>query len=181
MNVSAEECRRVLASSSKYPTEKYLRIFVQRLTLEQKFILVNQLLPELNSFYSPAKRSEARDMYTYLTDTIKTYEGISRNEFISLIEEGTIDLAIKAVNNPKFPMDLLFENSIFNKYSINPNFKKLQENIALSIWHRDRFDEAIAYARSLVPGSEFMNNTMVMGIVGAHESYETISILNDII
>lgn len=185
MTVSVDRCRHVLASTNEYPSTGYLRIYVEtKNSGEEKFELLKELLEDLNSFYflkkkSLSRHSEARTMYSYLTNTVGSYTGISKEDFLNLIEKGNVDLLGEAVRNPNFPIELLFDRSIFNRYADDPNFNWLQEKINLAMWSNERFHETVTYIRHLVPNSEVMSDEMVMSIVGYSEEYEVASIVNE--
>lgn len=185
MTVSVDRCRRVLASSSEYPGVDYLQIYVEIANSgKEKFELVKELLEDLNSFYFLKKKtlsrhSEARTMYSYLTNTVGSYDGISKEDFLNLIKKGNVDLLGEAVRNPNFPIELLFNRSVFDKYADEPNFDWLQEKINLAMWSNERFHETVAYIRHLVPNSRVMSDEIVMSIVGYSEEYEMASILNE--
>jgi hypothetical protein len=187
MTVSVDRCRQVLASSNEYPGAAYLRIYVEiNNSGEEKFELLKELLEDLNSFYLLKKKklsrhSEARTMYSYLTNTVGSYTGISRNDFINLIQKGNVDLLGEAVRNPNFPIELLFNRSAFGKYADDINFGWLQEKINLAMWSNERFHETVNYIRRMIPNSEVMSDEMIMSIVGYSEEYEAASIINEVI
>lgn len=139
-----------------------ITLAMSNLSDERAFDFAVQLVPELNK---GCESSVARNSVVFqrLTKSLRKYNDISYEEYCFLTNNLSSKMLSYIIYNESFPIDLLVDGEILYQredsgyflveYAINQNFRK-------------RYFEVVAYLRATIPGSEYMNDEMVMSVAG---------------
>lgn len=137
---------------------------------KEKFDIAKQLLKELEEYddhyyaYDVTSFAEQQKTYFSLLNSFHDYEGIVPEEFAFLLKEASLAVIAVTVGNASFPIDFLVEDSFLKRHETHLNYWALESSIKVTR-HR-RKEEIWNHYKSMVPGSENMNDKMILSILG---------------
>lgn len=96
-------------------------------------------------------------------------EEFTRAEFLFFIDSFSYEFMIFLLDSPYFPIDIILDNNFFKRFETNGrSLVKLQ--LTLGKIKNLRYDEIMVYYRSIIDGSEYMSDEMVLSITGVKAS-----------
>lgn len=149
-------------------TQKELDYLTNFLSLEERFHIAKELCDDIHVFtdlrYSQVVPEVTKKFYICFLEVFQKYDGISREDYVYLLNNAPFSLLQYIVDNPFMPIDMLIEYGIarsqeqgfFNAFLV-AHIKTSQEK---------RSGEIFSYLRGLVPSSENMSDEMIISISG---------------
>lgn len=160
-----------LTDNAKYEQHVAIyKILESFLSIKEKFEIAKQLLKELEAYdtyyydYNVTSFLEQWKSYFALLNSFHEYDGISRKEFALLLEEASLAVVALIIGNSIFPIDFLIEDSFLERHKSNFNYWVVESSMKTA--RQRRKSEIMAYYKSVVSGSEYMTDEMVLNVIG---------------
>lgn len=139
---------------------------VKDLSLQKKFYMAKDLLPELGEykefvFTRKMVLNDVAYLYGELRSALCWFEGASLADFEYLVEHAPFCLFYHVLANASFPVALFVEGERVRSYLENAE----ESQLVRSHWY-ERLNEIIAYLGDGVSGFEYMSDEMVMSVTG---------------
>lgn len=175
--LTLEYCKEILcpAPGKKITDEElkangtYIDVLMLDVDIQQTFNLAIELIPELNKFskqsmYAAHVTGATYELYSALVETFRNNRYISYEQYQLLIENLSVHPLILTLSNPFLPIELLVKSKKHWHRANSVDFPNGISHIQRAL--KKRSWEVTAYARSIVPDSEHMNDEMVLKVAG---------------
>jgi hypothetical protein len=130
-----------------------------------EFGIAKEVIPELEEAYMKTDPASLGHKLCLCLLSSFALRKANEEDFVYVSKNSSIVIFSNTVANPYFPLEMLLDNNLYEKFRSDRLFDYLVD-IRINTIRGDRYGEVMSYLKTISPDAEHMSDEMVFSVLG---------------